>query len=515
MESTSPAINKVMTSELRITTKYPTKSDQNAPCPPANRGVSEKFLKPVRMSFEFMSSAIKFAAHNVVHGGWYKGNTKAYLSSCAIPERVVDRLYHHLGRLEDSEDTDKATELFEAAAPNVIRQTIVPMFTWIEAGMHHVFHGVVARIMLLMEEVFASEDKKTPFEDLINPYLLGIEELRLDWLHVKTLPKTQWLAEDELGFSRILTFAYGQFFLNIKLKETTNITQGALLSMRQMLIALNVMVALLMSPTDPNVDVIDGHIKVFLSCCHRFTMLYFDGSKEPFWATTCNFPSLLNLPTQISEFGPIRWYWEGSRERYIQTVKKVLISMRKTISYFMRKMVVLQKLITMAWLKDKLRRKERRATTKYTRMYFRYESIEEIKQKVKDGDVISGLTTKIDENRTLEDHFWIVYGKKGNKMNIIPIIRDRGEENNKLLCGMSYQKYRLGDDEDCVRDLTRQELEVLVSDYCVLLPYRENKKSFQRLYGIVFSDWDVIDRNGKKGLPELCPSEFSVDAMSL
>jgi len=210
-----------------------------------------------------MSSALKFAAHNVVHGGWYKGNTRAYLSSCAIPERVVDRLYHHLGRLEDSEDTDKATELFEAAAPNVIRQTIVPMFTWIEAGMHHVFHGVVARIMLLMEEVFASEDKKTPFEDLINPYLLGIEELRLDWLHVKTLPKTQWLAEDELGFSRILTFAYGQFFLNIKLKETTNITQGALLSMRQMLIALNVMVALLMSPTDPNVDVIDGHIKVF------------------------------------------------------------------------------------------------------------------------------------------------------------------------------------------------------------------------------------------------------------
>ena len=83
----------------------------------------------------------------------------------------------------------------------------------------------------------------------------------MDWLKIKTLPKMQWLAEDELGFSRILTFACGQFFLNIKLRETFNTTPGALLSISQMLIALHViMVALLMSPMDPIFDVIDRHI---------------------------------------------------------------------------------------------------------------------------------------------------------------------------------------------------------------------------------------------------------------
>ena len=51
--------------------------------------------------------------------------------------------------------------------------------------------GVIARIMLEIEAVFAGEDRKGPFEDLINPYLLGIQELRLDWLHMKSLPKTQ------------------------------------------------------------------------------------------------------------------------------------------------------------------------------------------------------------------------------------------------------------------------------------------------------------------------------------
>ena len=142
---------------------------------------------------------------------------------------------------------------------------------------------------------------------------------------MKTLPKTLWLAEDELGFSCILLFAYGQFFLNIKLREGSNISKGTLLSMRQMLIALSVMVALLMLPKEPIVDVIDRHITIFLSCCQRFNSLYYDGNDEPFWSWKSNFVSLLNLASQIAEYGPIRWYWKGTQERYIQTVKKVLV----------------------------------------------------------------------------------------------------------------------------------------------------------------------------------------------
>ena len=275
------------------------------------------------------------------------------------------------------------------------------------------------------------------------------------------------------------------------------------------------MVALLMSPKDPAVNVIDRHIKLFLSCCHRFCQLYYNDNKVPFWATTSNFPSLLNIAAQIKKYGPLRWYWEGTRERYIQTVKKVLVSMRKTTSYFVRKMIIMQKLTTIAWLKETLRKTKGRSKTDYTRMYFRYESLQEIREKFEKGGILSGLTIKIDAETTLAGHFWIVYGKKGSIMNIVPIVMERDEETSKVLCGMNYHKYLL-DEDNCVTGLRREEIEDSTSDYCVLLPYNEKKeKDFEFLYGVVFSDWEIIDGVGNKNLPVLCPKEFAVDVKSM
>jgi len=54
----------------------------------------------------------------------------------------------------------------------------------------------------------------------------------------------------------------------------------------------------------------------------------------------------------------------------------------------------------------------RKGKKDYSRMYFRYESIEEVKGKFRNGDVLAGLTTKIDDAKTLEGHFWITYGKR-------------------------------------------------------------------------------------------------------
>lgn len=231
--------------------------------------------------------------------------------------------------------------------------------------------------------------KKTEFEHLVNPYLLEIASLRLDWLLMEPLLQAHWLAEDKLGFTWILVFVYGRFFANIKLRDNSNTLPGALLVMRQMIVSMWVMLVLLMSPRNARIELIDRHIKVFLSCCHLYPQLFYVSGTIPFCATTCNFPSSLNLSAQIKKNGPIRWYWEGTRERYIQNIKKESLSMRKITRYFIRKFEFMQKLDTLAWLKEKRNQKKKERIT--GECIFRYESLEDINQ-----------------NLTMKKYYWVL-----------------------------------------------------------------------------------------------------------
>ena len=124
--------------------------------------------------------------------------------------------------------------------------------------------------------------------------------------------------------------------------------------------------------------------------------------------------------------------------------------------------------------------------------------------------MLSGLTTKIDEDETLEGHFWIVFGTKGEQISIVPVIIDMSQQ-SKLLGGLFYHGYRLGEDDNCIMDLTKDELGELVSEYCLLLPYRNNSETvFERCYGIVFSDWDIIDVNGQKTYLDYAPKNLQL-----
>ena len=146
---------------------------------------------------------------------------------------------------------------------------------------------------------------------------------------------------------------YGQFFCEIKLPSSSNTTETTILTIKQMLILLNVLVSVLMSPRRSKTKDIDRYVKIFLSCCHRFVRSYYTADALPFWANTGNFPSLLDIPDQIAYMGPLRWYWELSNERFIQTVKKVLKSMRRTLGYF-QKMGLIQKLNVIMWISKRM-----------------------------------------------------------------------------------------------------------------------------------------------------------------
>ena len=114
----------------------------------------------------------------------------SYLKSCAVPDRVIKAIHEHINNNVPSKNANVPDPLVDTEdwIPYIWR-SVVAISAWIDAGMHHIFHGIVARIMLAVEEAFKSKDKQTEFKNLVNPHLLDIASLQLDWLHVKSLPK--------------------------------------------------------------------------------------------------------------------------------------------------------------------------------------------------------------------------------------------------------------------------------------------------------------------------------------
>ena len=129
-----------------------------------------------------------------------------------------------------------------------------------------------------------------------------------------------------------------------------------------------------MSPKDPGSVEIDGHVKVFLSCCHRFSRSYYVSTVTPFWANTGNFLTLLCLAEQRDRHGLVRWYWEGTSERFIQQLKKHLASMRKTTEYFIKKLVLMHKSTMMDWLQKAYVKGDQVPKTREGKMYNQYKT---------------------------------------------------------------------------------------------------------------------------------------------
>ena len=60
---------------------YPKKCCPNSPPPPVGRDVNVRFIKPVKQTFDWLISAVNFAAHNVREGILKKRVMYAYLQT--------------------------------------------------------------------------------------------------------------------------------------------------------------------------------------------------------------------------------------------------------------------------------------------------------------------------------------------------------------------------------------------------------------------------------------------------
>ena len=120
-----------------------------------------------------MTTVLRYAAHSITHMKWNKGTTESYYKSCVIPERAIDQMYAKFNHVDPSLDTEGVMVQSNDYIP-FVWLSVVPMCAWIDCDMHHLFHGIVARIMLIMEDVFTHEDKNSTLQELVNLRLMEI-----------------------------------------------------------------------------------------------------------------------------------------------------------------------------------------------------------------------------------------------------------------------------------------------------------------------------------------------------
>ena len=529
---------------FRVPPKYPTQCCPQSPEPPHGREVGVKYLLPEPQSFPWLISAVKYAAHNVSAGVWNKGNMVDYLRSCAVAKSVRENLWvlckpptakelanrnhSHViefddgeiddGEIDDGEIDDGYDPIFadsdeEFQVVPLMWESSLDMKSYIDCAMHLIFHGVLAYCVEKNEDFMKTHGVTPEFEKLVNVHMIDIQLHRLEWCKLKTFPKKQWIAENEIGLARILPFIYGIFFRIVGLPERCNTSVKSRVAMMQLLHTLFVLISMLMSKRNIAGQIIHEHVKIFLSTCHRFCRSYFHKKDTPFWANTGNFPTLLNLGSQIDRFGPVRLYWEGTRERYIQELKKHLVGMRRNPEYFGGKLCLMYRTNVMDWVREEMSKRDTRGNDeefkREERMYYQYKTLAEIKKRFSCGEVISGFTTGGED-------LLIAYGKnrRSGLMNIVKIERmDNGSAMKSM--GLAYVSCKLKEKSqelEGFKNLDVKMVEDEIISHFILLPYVETGE-FRGLFAVIYDDWDVGDEYFKKSLPGLCSKLFETNVL--
>ena len=240
-------------------------------------------------------------------------------------------------------------------------------------------------------------------------------------------------------------------------------------------------------------SIIDDSVKILLSCWHEMS----SDKENPSWFRG-NIVSFINFKSQIDRYGSIRYYWEGNRERFIQTVKPFLKNMRKTDSYLDKKMldlhtsIALRELLTKADVRGKWRTGE---TYPRHKAMFIYNSRMDLDKSISLKKPISAiiLARNITEKVTS-----ICCNNTDSNINVYDVIWNYEGESK---CGMWYSAMEISE-KPSISNIDSTHIHEIVVDYAIL------NVGFDHYYCAITMNWLVRDEGGRYSLPILCPDMF-------
>ncbi len=228
------------------------------------------------------------------------------------------------------------------------------------------------------------------------------------------IAKYQLLSEWCLGIAQVFPYLYG--------KVTTTIEPSIHYGDKYMCMvySMYVMVAHLLSQQQTSSQQHLQHIKLFLDCCHQFCKATRDATIKPFCLSKGIYVTLLNLPEQIERFGPLRNYWEGTREQYIHFIKHQLTNMQWTYTSMSSKLTEVYHSSVLDWIMHNSNPPELVSSDTRNDLFNTYCSMETILNHFMMGKIISGYHHPQYPNHVIVAYWW------SDKLGLVALLADIG-----------------------------------------------------------------------------------------
>ncbi len=371
---------------------------------------------------------------------------------------------------------------------------------------HMLFTGITSDLLNMVQSIMAKAKRKTKFNQLFTKLLQQINSFGLDWIKCGELPNTQWASENYIAIARIFSFLIG-FYCHHLDPYHGGITHLNMHHLHLLSNSFQTMIASLMR-VDGGVtpEMLDSNIKLFLSCwnkCEGEIDLSEEGKAEGSASGIFqkgNFLSLLNVPDQVRNFGPLRHYFEGNNEFYIQKIKKCVDHVRFSQPFFERKMVRHKQSELLSFMKKQIREKEQGKWK--AKRYYRHRSVDEVEAALSAGTALS-VVKFANNNSALfvcADRSRLATSSRFVKIVPDGVITE--------ICGVNYCRFRLDVSAHSQVVFDKETLEEMLqlADCGVLMSFGGDNHPGHTL---ITDTWKILDIQGVLSYPAISKNLFS------
>ena len=465
-----------------IPNKYPKKVHPDSPDPPKGRDIidvwKEKKMRPLKLSYDVLIKGLEFATFNYHRKYWSKTETCEYLRLLGVSSQETKNALNYAS--EYSADAPNVETLFQNYKYPSFWKSGLQLDNFVETPMHHLFEGIVKSIIELQMDFFKLHNKWSTFGGYSNNILADINQLKVAYCRAEPFTSGNeyktggWIAETYLGYSRLMI---------ILINQTDKMIISSLLGYNELVVVIQVLYALisrLMQHDGNHIEQIDDYVKLFLSVCHFFEVkVGFEENIYPFCYRKGNFVSLLNLSTQIKEYGPVYLHWEGVRERFIQNVKPALTNMRTSVSYLVKKLEKIHQDNTLEIIYENHFDKCSTLSNRYDD-FQSFDCFQDVEERIKNGLSFSGVIIVLATT---------VYGVIIRKRNVydfhaIKFHDDNGFHRSKLWYSRIDLTYT-----NLFSFRSRKEVIEKAADYILFIPIYSDKIDKNIEYTIISKNW--------------------------